>query len=189
MWRADRYSHLEPGLRGWQRSAGLGGLGKARAIQDARRPAIKVFRTYTDKRVASESQSKGCLIKCIRIERVGRGVRALRRIAAIAVVMSLCPAFAADDNYLRAVEREAGKLGAAPPQYLADEGTAGLEADRQPALSRDRFEATLRDRYVGTYQLYGKLPDRSRQEVFADFQRGATIEEVRRKIVDRLLQQ
>ena len=131
----------------------------------------------------------GPVIKCIRIGRGGTGLRAWRRFAAIAVALSLCPAFAADDDYVRAVEREAGKLGTAPPQGVADGGAAGQAADRQPALSRDRFEATLRDRYVGTYKLYGKLPDRSRQEVFADFQRGATIEELRRKVVDRLLQQ
>jgi hypothetical protein len=53
--------------------------------------------------------------------------------------------------------------------------------------SRVAFENLLREQHVGTYSFYRRLPERSREEVFLDFSRGASMESLRGKIVDRYL--
>ena len=62
----------------------------------------------------------------------------------------------------------------------------GVEGDGGTP-SRAHFESMLRAEHVGTYAFYRRLPERSRQEVFADYSNGATLDVVRDKIVERFL--
>ena len=110
-------------------------------------------------------------------------------------LISLLPvtsAVAADD-YLSELDAEASKVD---PTVLGDEKdvakTAAVESatstSQGPEISRDNFESLLQDKYLGTYGFYKKLPERSRQEIYLEYSKGAPITEVRKKIVDRLLQ-
>jgi hypothetical protein len=67
---------------------------------------------------------------------------------------------------------------------LAENG--GTESDR-PEPSRAHFETLLERRHLGTYTVYSRLPERSREEVFLDYSGGAPIEALREKIIDRYL--
>jgi len=53
--------------------------------------------------------------------------------------------------------------------------------------AREAFERKLKKHYLGSYGFYQKLPERTRQEVFEEFRKGADMDAIRRMIVDRLL--
>ncbi len=53
--------------------------------------------------------------------------------------------------------------------------------------SRRAFEQELKQLYEGTYLFYEKLPERSREEVFIEYNQGASLEKVRETIIDRFL--
>ncbi len=104
------------------------------------------------------------------------------------------PSWSADD-YLSELDAEVKKVESrkidgetgensveAPAEITPDAGNARAGA------SRTAFEALLKQRYLGTFGFYKKLPERSRQEIYADYQNGAPMSEVRKKIIDRLLQ-
>jgi hypothetical protein len=87
-------------------------------------------------------------------------------------------------SYLDAIQVEAEKL---------DGGSAG-DSEAAPAASgaaddqhRAGFEEELQGRYSGTYLFYKKLPAKSQEEVYLDYQQGASIEEVRKTIMNRFL--
>ena len=97
-----------------------------------------------------------------------------------------CPGYAVGDSYLDLVDEEATKVEA----RSTDKGPDGAENqadDLRRSASRERFEALLEQRHVGTFSIYRRLPERSRQEVFRDYRNGASIEALREKIVDRYL--
>ena len=95
-------------------------------------------------------------------------------------------AIAAEDPYLSAISVEAEKVDAATqptldspePQQGSDDG-ASLRS----------FEDDLKARYKGSYTFYVKLPQRSREEIFLEYRDGASIDEIRKKIMDRFLHQ
>ena len=100
-------------------------------------------------------------------------------------------ATAAEDSYLKLLDQEVTKVEAAPTD-TADDGVvsaakAGPAQLAQPALSQKKFEALLRQQQAGTYSFYRRLPERSREEIFADFSDGASIDILREKIVERYL--
>lgn len=105
------------------------------------------------------------------------------------------PALSADD-YLSELDAEVkkvesreidGESGTSTVEQPA-EVAPGTTASARAGASRDAFEELLRQHYLGTFGFYKKLPERSRQEIFAEYQNGAPISEVRKKIIDRLLQ-
>ena len=65
-------------------------------------------------------------------------------------------------------------------------GSAAVTEGGNPAI-REQFETLLRRENVGTYSLYRKLPERSREEVFPDCRAGASTEALRKKVVNRYL--
>jgi hypothetical protein len=81
-------------------------------------------------------------------------------------------------DYLDSIQVEAQKL----------DGEAGVEA---PAAVSDGprvdFEHQLEQRYGGTYLFYKKLPEKSQEEVFLEYRAGASIEGVRKTIMNRFL--
>ena len=83
---------------------------------------------------------------------------------------------AGGDDYLEMLESEASKVeasgGVAPQGADADIGA---------------FEAELKQHYRGSYLFYKKLPRRSREKVFTEYSEGASIEDIRKKIMDRFL--
>ena len=103
---------------------------------------------------------------------------------------------AEQDPYLRALESEVGKV---EPNRIGDDSESVLspganaagrsssrqEAQQETALVRDRFESMLRQRYAGTYGFYTRLPERSQQEILAEYRDGADIVQLRRMIIDR----
>lgn len=101
-------------------------------------------------------------------------------------VLTLPAASAADDDYLRAIDSEADKVGAQAP---AGQVSYALAPGVTKRMSREQFETALHDGYTGTFEFYRKLADRSREEIYEDYRRGASIRDVRKKIIDRLLQQ
>ena len=106
-----------------------------------------------------------------------------------AMLLSLAIPFstiAAEDPYLSAISVEAEKVDAAaqptldsPAPQPANDGGVDLRA----------FEEDLKARYKGSYTFYVKLPQRSREEIFQEYRDGASIETLRKKIMDRFMHQ
>lgn len=97
----------------------------------------------------------------------------------------------AGDPYLGMLEKEVTKVEGAATDNLTSStgmqtGSTGADA-AELASSREHFEQSLRQKYVGTYSFYRRLPQRSREEVFVDFRDGAPMEALRGKIIDRFL--
>lgn len=95
-------------------------------------------------------------------------------------------AFAEEDPYLSAISIEAAKVETTAQPTLD-------KPDAQPAgedgLNMQSFEEDLKARYKGSYTFYEKLPRRTREEVFLEYRDGASIDEIRKKIMDRFLHQ
>ena len=109
------------------------------------------------------------------------------------VLLSSAPALFAD--YLSDLDAEVKKVEAR--QIDGESGTSTVEAPAEVSAengqgrdgaTRDGFEALLKENYLGTFGFYKKLPERSRQEIYAEYRDGAPMSEVRKKIIDRLLQ-
>ncbi len=122
-------------------------------------------------------------------------------------VPSFCLAFACfvipvsviaseEDDYLKALSLEVQKVQRKSPpndsvpdaQDTSNKVTAmGSGEGFSPDLSMDTFEVELQERYTGSAVFYGKLQRRSQEEVYQEYRRGATISEVREKIMNRFL--
>lgn len=110
---------------------------------------------------------------------------------AVMIAVTVSVSHAADDAYLEQLDEEVTKVEAVPTDTGRDGAarpakTAGGAGTREVA-SREQFEASLRDQHVGTYSFYRRLPERSREEVFLDYSRGASMESLREKVIERFL--
>ena len=105
------------------------------------------------------------------------------RPAAVLVAAAFCfPGGAlGDDSYLDAIQVEAQKLDESAAQ--PSQPDAG-DADASP---QGAFEQELETRYRGSYLFYKKLPAKSQEEVFLEYSGGASIDEVRKTIMNRFL--
>ena len=117
----------------------------------------------------------------------------LSRTLVVGLIVAVLPsAPAADDAYLRLLDEEVTKVNRSPTDTGVDD--IGSSADpvpertAQPGPSREKFESLLKRKHVGTYSFYRRLPERTREEIFVDFTNGASLEDLREKIVDRYLQ-
>ena len=104
------------------------------------------------------------------------------------------PALSADD-YLSELDAEVKKVEARTIDgetgrdvVEAPAEAAPVEPTANTGVSRADFERQLREHYLGTFGFYKKLPERSREEVFEEYRRGADMGQLRKKIIDRLLQ-
>jgi hypothetical protein len=89
-----------------------------------------------------------------------------------------------EDTYLDAISVEVEKLdGGTPGGGDSAESRSAANADDPLA----KFEQELETRYRGTYLFYKKLPTKSQEEVFHEYQEGAPIEEARKTIMNRYL--
>lgn len=111
--------------------------------------------------------------------------RYLNQILLVLFVLLLTVDVQADD-YLDSLEAEVGKV----ENHSFDDS---VEPKAEPnaedeVLLRHEFEQHLSQKNKGSYTLYKKLPERSRQEVYEEFTQGASMSQIRRMIVDRILQ-
>lgn len=96
-------------------------------------------------------------------------------------------ACAEDDPYLSAISQEAKKVEAEAQPTLVEPGESGTQTDG--GLNLQAFEEDLKAQYKGSYTFYRKLPRRTREEIFLEYRDGASIDEIRKKIMDRFLHQ
>jgi hypothetical protein len=97
-------------------------------------------------------------------------------VCALGLVFSMAARAADDGSYLELLNKEAMKQG-----VVARPETAG------GAEQVDAFEALLQKDYRGSYLFFKKLPPRSQEEILLDYQNGASINDVRKKIMDKFL--
>jgi (p)ppGpp synthase/HD superfamily hydrolase len=95
-------------------------------------------------------------------------------------------AVAEEDPYLSAISREAQKVEVEGQPALGE--TDENSEETEEGLSLKAFETDLKTRHKGSYTFYQKLPRRSREEVFQEYRDGASIDEIRQKIMERFLQ-
>ena len=96
-----------------------------------------------------------------------------------------CVSTAGDaDDYLSAISIEAEKV---EESNLSDAQSRRVakKAGIEPTLSE--FESELKSRYRGSYTFYRKLPTRSREAIFMNFLDGVPMSDIRKKIMDRFL--
>lgn len=113
----------------------------------------------------------------------------------LGLVLISTSAYAADD-YLSALDQEVQKVEARKIDGEAGVNEVESAAQVEPSdpgvvrsqASREAFEALLKRKYVGTFGFYKKIPERSRQEIFQEYRGGTPMADIRRKIIDRLLQ-
>ncbi|MEJ2618718.1 MAG: hypothetical protein P8163_00370 [Candidatus Thiodiazotropha sp.] len=95
-------------------------------------------------------------------------------------------AAAEEDDYISQISAEAKKIDAGlstPGQQQNQDGSTDKSAAQMA------FEEDLKSRYMGSYTFYRKLPQRAREEVYEEYQGGASIDEIRQKIMNRFLNQ
>lgn len=123
----------------------------------------------------------------------GMPVNSLTRhvLSGMLVAATLSVSHATDDPYLQLLDEEVTKVEAVSTDTGGDDGDRPAEnagqAGPSGAPTRENFEAVLREQHVGTYSFYRRLPERSREEVFTDFRHGASVEDLRQKVIDRFL--
>ena len=86
-----------------------------------------------------------------------------------------------DDDYLKQIQSEAFKV-----EEDAGEAAASTD-DAASAADIETFEQELEGQYRGSYLFYKKLPRRGQEEIFLEYQKGASIGEIRKKIMNRFL--
>jgi len=105
----------------------------------------------------------------------------------VVVTLALAMSFVyAQDDYLKALEAEAAKVSPGVAE-IADAPDPAEADNSNQGVSREQFEALLRDNYRGTYVFYKELPANNREEMYAEYQRGVSITDLRAKIMDRYL--
>lgn len=124
----------------------------------------------------------------MRSGRIGRnsgpgicGYKRLSFVLGLLVSLAVSAAAADDDAYLRMIQSEASKVQTPGDQVPDSTVTAGTEVDLE------LFEQELERNYRGSYLFYKKLPERSRVEIFMEYRQGASIEDIRGKIMNRYL--
>jgi len=106
-----------------------------------------------------------------------------------AMLLSLATPFstiAAEDPYLSAISVEAEKVDAAAQPTL---DSPAPQPTNDGGVDLRAFEEDLKARYKGSYTFYAKLPQRSREEIFQEYRDGASIDALRKKIMDRFMHQ
>ena len=110
------------------------------------------------------------------------------RLWAVLLTVACCGGvLAEEDPYLSTLSQEAKKVDAANQPTLSETGESPAPAEG--GLSVQAFEEDLRAQYMGSYTFYLKLPRRTKEEIFLEYSNGASIDEIRQKIMDRFLHQ
>jgi hypothetical protein len=117
--------------------------------------------------------------------RVGFQTGTRRLILALTLGMAAGLCAAEEDPYLSAISSEAAKVDGTAQPTLEQGEAQSVSPDGGPTI--EAFEEDLKSRYKGSYTFYEKLPRRTREEVFEEYRNGASIDEIRKKIMDRFL--
>ncbi len=94
------------------------------------------------------------------------------------MLCSLSAIAVGEDEYLNQIQDEA---------YKVEANSADNTAADEAKVDKDTFDKELQASYRGSYLFYQKLPQRSQEEIFADYAKGASIADIRKKILDRFL--
>ena len=86
-----------------------------------------------------------------------------------------------EDAYLKQIENEALKVQTPGEELIDSQGASAAESDR------GLFEKELERHYRGSYLFYKKLPQQSRNEIFREYERGASISDMRQEIMKHFL--
>ena len=117
-------------------------------------------------------------------------------LAVVCFVIPVSVIASEDGDYLRALTLEEQKV---ERKSISNDGVTDAQSASKKVttvdsgegfnsgLSMDAFEFELQERYTGSAVFYRKLPRRSQEEVYQDYRQGASISEVRKKIMNRFL--
>jgi hypothetical protein len=94
---------------------------------------------------------------------------------------------AEEDPYLSAISQEAQKVEVETQPTL--NGTGEPVSAAEDGLSLQAFEEDLKTRDKGSYAFYLKQPKRRREAAFPEYRGGASINEIREKIMGPFLNQ
>jgi hypothetical protein len=111
------------------------------------------------------------------------------------IVIPFSVGAAEEDDYLKAIEVETEKIGKSAPISTKEDGVAAdtdsvvavTGAGFSAGMSHEQLEGELKEKYAGTHLFYNKLPRSFQEEIYQDYLQGASIEEVRDKIMNRFL--
>ena len=109
--------------------------------------------------------------------------RTFRSLGLVYVVVCAQSLQAADEAYRRALAIEAEKVVSGN----SENAPSSLDSGDATTESWRLFEQDLKKHYVSTFQLYEKLPIKSRRQVFEIYQSDKNVDRVRREVVERLL--
>ena len=96
-----------------------------------------------------------------------------------------------DEEYLKYIDAEAGRVDSVPPQSATSHATnepkavVGESSKDGESLSQQEFESLLRSKAKGTYSFYQSLVEKDKAEVYKAYARGASMQSVRRMVIDR----
>ncbi|MBU0501343.1 MAG: hypothetical protein KJ558_16530 [Gammaproteobacteria bacterium] len=99
-----------------------------------------------------------------------------------------------EKGYLDAITLEAEKVEQRQTGEQADSHNPHSAATQvppapsnsaQPGLTMQQFEEKLKQDYLGTYSLYMKLSQRSKEEIYDSHARGASLDSLREKVLIR----
>ncbi|MET0089545.1 MAG: hypothetical protein ABW068_05885 [Candidatus Thiodiazotropha sp.] len=108
-------------------------------------------------------------------------VRGIKPFALVFLLSGSLPQTAiAEDDYLSLISSEAQKvdLESSPSADSTASDTVQPADDKHLA-----FEQELKDQYKGSYFVYMRLSDASKQSVYQDYTSGSSFDEVRKKIL------
>lgn len=107
---------------------------------------------------------------------------------ALLVSLYVAPVQAVEDDYLSAISIEAKKVESDTLSGVGGTSASGSAGGGlQQDAGRSAFEADLKARYRGSYTFYNKLPLTSRDEIYQHYRDGASISDIREKIMGRFL--
>jgi hypothetical protein len=124
----------------------------------------------------------------------GRGISMKPRLLFSLILCFVIPFTALaseEDDYLKAIEQETNKLGAraGADSNGGREATSAHRAGEgfSSGLSVEGFSDELQEKYTGSAVFYRKLDPRGQEEIYQEYLDGASIAEIRKKIMDRFL--
>jgi len=116
----------------------------------------------------------------------GPGDGGCRRLGLLVCLMvPMVVAAAGGEDYLDMIDSEAQKIETPAGSEDADEAAAEVVVS---AADIETFEQEMKAQYRGSYLFYKKLSRPDQEEIFLEYQKGASIEDIRKKIMDRFLQ-
>lgn len=100
----------------------------------------------------------------------------------IVLIASDCFALS-EEEYLKYIDAEASKLS--EPTQPVVERSSSPDAEDGANLSVIEFEALLQKKQRGTFSFYKSLIERDKAEVYKAYSSGASMQQIRRMIIDR----